>query len=185
MAELAYTDLPAAVLARFADKTVATAAINAALSAARRYCGWYVSPVQTDQVIADIDGPGGRELSLPTLNLISVSAVTELGVTVDVSTLDKSRRKGTLTKQWPQCWTNRDGAITATITHGYTEAEAADWRAAILAIVDARSSPAGRDDGDLKRKKVDDVEYEWLTGMVTDDQELSLKLSQFRILPSP
>ena len=148
MAELAHTDLPAAVLARFADDAAAQEAIDTVLVAARRYCGQHVSPVVTE-TISDIDGPGGSVLSLPTLNLISVSAVTELGVALDVVKLDRSRRKGTLTKQFG-CWTSRDGAISVTCTHGLTETEALDWRAAIVAVVDARSQPTTRDSADLK-----------------------------------
>lgn len=185
MAELAPDDLPAAVRARFEDDAAAQAAIDSALAAARRYCGWHVSPVRTNEVLAEIDGPGGRVLSLPTLNLISVASITELGAALDVTKLDRSRRKGTLTKHFGW-WTCRDGAITATITHGLTEAEAADWRAAIVAVVDERSDPnALREDGDMKVKKVDDVQYEWFSTLVSVDQELAGKLSQFRILPAP
>lgn len=183
MAELAYGDLPADILARFADNTKAQAAIDTALVAARRYCGWHVSPVRTGEVL-DLDGPGGRVLSLPTLNLVSVASVTELGIAVDVTKLDRSRRKGTLTKQrgW---WTRRDGAIGATITHGFTEAEASDWRAAVVKLVDLRSRASERDTADLTRKKVDDVEYEWLAELVSNDKELGAMFGQFRILPSP
>lgn len=183
MAELAAADLPAAVRARFADDTAALAAINEVLVAARRYCGWHVSPVRVDEVL-ELDGPGGHVLSLPTLSLNSVASVTELGAAVDVSKLDRSRRKGTLTKPFGH-WTCRDGAITATITHGYTEAEAADWRRAIIATVDARSQPSQRDDSGLKRKHVDDVEYEWFEALMSVDAELSARFAQFRILLSP
>lgn len=183
MAELTHTDLPAAVLARFADSTAAQAAINTALVAARRYCGWHVSPVRVDDEI-DVDGPGGRVLSLPTLNLISVDSVTELGAAVDVSTLDRSRRKGTLTRRYSY-WTCRDGAITATVTHGFTEEEAADWRRAVVDTVDSWSQASVRDDGEMKRKKVDNVEYEWFEAMLSMDAELSARFAQFRILPSP
>lgn len=183
MAELAPADLPAAVRARFADDEAAQAAIDEVLVAARRYCGWHVSPVQTGEQF-ELDGPGGRVLSLPTLSLNAVTAVTELGVAVDVTTLDRSRRAGTLTKQFGQ-WTCRDGAITATVTHGYTEAEAADWRRAVIATVDARSQASLRDDSGLKVKKVDDVQYEWFEALLSVDAELSARFAQFRILPSP
>lgn len=184
MAELAYTDLPDAVLARFDDNTKAQAAIDGALVAARRFCGWHVSPVKTDDVL-EVDGPGGRVLSLPTLNLSSVTSVTELGSAVDVTKLDRSRRKGTLTKRsgW---WTCRDGAISATITHGFTEAEAADWRAAIIELVDERSRDASLRDSDrMARKRVDDVEYQWFATVISTNDELAAKFAQFRILPSP
>lgn len=182
MPELAPDDLPASVRALFADDDEAQDAIDAVLASARRYCGWHVSPVKTDDVI-DMDGPGGRVLSLPTLNLLSVSAVTELGIALDVTMLDKSRRKGTLTKPYG-CWTGRDGAIVATVTHGLTEAEAKDWRRAVVQLV-GRRAQSSRDSGDLKRKKVDDVEYEWFEAVVSVDSELSAVFVPFRILPSP
>lgn len=183
MAEIAPGDLPAAVLARFADNAAAQDAIDTVLAAARRYCGWHVSPVKTDEAI-DMDGPGGRVLSLPTLNLLSVASVTELGVSLDVTTLDRSRRKGTLTKPWGY-WSCRDGSIVATVTHGYTEAEAADWRRAVITMVGKWSQGTTRDGGDMKRKKVDDVEYEWFETTVSTDAELSERFAAFRILPSP
>jgi len=183
MAELSHSDLPAAVLARFADNPAAQLAINAALAAARRYCGWHVSPVQTG-VALDLDGPGGRVLSLPSLNLISVASVVELGESVDVSQLDRSRRKGTLTKRWG-CWTGRDGGIVATVTHGFTEAEAADWRAGVIRLVGLRSKLSQRDDPSMASKKIDDVEYQWFQTMISTDEELASMFSAFRILPSP
>ena len=64
MPELAPSDLPAATLAKFADADAAQAAINAALVAARRFCGWHVSPVREDDELV-LDGPGGSVLSLP------------------------------------------------------------------------------------------------------------------------
>lgn len=183
MAEIGPSDLPAAVHARFAESADAQKAIDAALVAARRYCGWHVSPVREGEVL-ELDGPGGRVLSLPTLKLISVESVTEHGQTVPVSRLDKSSRKGTLTKPYGH-WSCRDGAITAVITHGFTEAEAGDWRDAVVSLVDSWSEPPTRDSGDLKRKKVDDVEYEWMETLIDSDAELSAKFAQFRILPSP
>jgi len=183
MAELGPGDLPESVRARFDDDTKAQAAIDAVLVAARRYCGWHVSPVRADELI-ELDGPGGRVLSLPTLALNSVASVTELGTAVDVSTLDRSRRAGTLTKQFGQ-WTCRDGAITVTATHGYTETEAADWRAGIVAVVDARTQPSLRDDSGLKVKKVDDVQYEWFEALLSVETELSARFAQFRILLAP
>lgn len=181
MPELDTADLPAAVLARFADDNAAQDAIDAALAAARRYCGWHVSPSVTETI--SVDGPGGRVLSLPTLNLTAVASVTEADSAVDVSGLDRSQSKGTLTKRFG-CWTRRDGAISVQMTHGFTESEAADWRRGIVALVDARSQVSERA-GDVKRDKVDDVETEWFSEAISVDDELAARFSQFRILPSP
>lgn len=192
MAELGPTDLPAAVRARFADDTAAQAAIDAALAAARRYCGWHVTPERTDTNL-ELDGPGGGVLSLPTLNLISIASLTENGEPVDVPSLDKSRRKGTLTKRYG-CWTARDGAITITMTHGFTETEAASWRAAVLELVDRMSATVGAvsgTSGPLVEKTVDDVTLRWMTAIgVQDNQNLFSMLNHelldpYRILPGP
>ena len=182
MAELAPSDLPAAVLDRFADNGAAQQAIDTALVAARRFCGWHVSPVKAETIV--LDGTGGRTLSLPTLNLLSVTAATDADTVLDPIKLDRSQRRGTLTKRYGR-WTHRDGAVSVTITHGFTETEASDWRRAVLAMVDAWSQPTLRDSGDLKRKKVDDVEYEWFESVLSTDAELAARLAQFRILPAP
>ncbi len=183
MAELAHSDLPAATLALFANTTAAQAAIDAALAAARRFCGWHVSPVRTD-VEVTVDGPGGQVLSLPTLNLISVDEVDDDGSVVASGDLRVSRL-GLVRKRSGGCWSSAFGSVTATITHGFTESEAADWRAAIIAVVDSRGRASARDSADLKRKRVDDVEYEWFESLVSNDRELAAKLAQFRILPRP
>lgn len=183
MAELAHSDLPAATLALFANSTAAQAAIDAALAAARRFCGWHVSPVRTD-VEVTVDGPGGQVLSLPTLNLISVDEVDDDGSVVASGDLRVSRL-GLVRKRSGGCWSSAFGSVAATITHGFTEAEAADWRAAIIAVVDSRGRASARGSADLKRKRVDDVEYEWFESLVSNDRELAAKLAQFRILPRP
>ncbi|KQH75592.1 hypothetical protein AO501_25280 [Mycobacterium gordonae] len=192
MAELAPGDLPAAVRARFANDTAAQAWINAALAAARRYCGWHVCPLNSDQTV-ELDGPGGPVLSLPTLNLVSVTSVTELGTTLDVNALDRSRRKGTLTKRFGR-WTGRDGAITAVVTHGFTETEAADWRQAVLELVDRMSAAVGAvagNSGPMVEKTVDDVTYKWQTTVGDPGNQLLFSMlnhelvDSYRILPSP
>lgn len=50
--------------------------LEAALVAARRYCGWVVTPVVTDDAIT-LDGPGSRILVLPTRKLVTLTSVSE------------------------------------------------------------------------------------------------------------
>ena len=187
MAELTAADLSAFTGGRLAAGDAATATVRAAaLAAARRYCGWTVSPVATD-VEVTVDGPGGYVLALPTRNLIAVSEVTENGAALDVTKLDVSRVKGTVEK-YPRCrWTSRNGAVAVTMTHGFTEAEAADWRRAVLRLADSmsRQQYTQRDSPDLVRKKIDDVEYQWAERVITADEQLSGMFAQYRILPSP
>lgn len=192
MAELAPSDLPAAVRGRFADDDTAQAWIDKALSVVRRYCGWHVCPLSTAETM-ELDGPGGRVLSLPTLNLVSVSAVTECGTAVNVATLDRSRRKGTLTKPFGY-WTSRDGAISVQATHGFTETEAAGWRQGVLELVDRMSAAVGAvagNSGPMVEKTVDDVTYKWQTTVGDPGNQLLFSmlnrelLDPYRILPSP
>lgn len=151
----------------------------AALAAARRYCGWVVTPPET--VTVTVDGPGGRVLSLPTLQLTTLSAVVEDGVTLDVADLRVSMNTGVVVKKSGGCWTHHVGAIHVTMTHGFTTAP--DFDAAVEQAASALSTAANRDDPSLKRKKVDDVEYEWFESASKFLNEPML--SAYRILPSP
>lgn len=188
MGELTIADVRAysARLSAFDDTTLQSL-LYSALPAARRYCGWSVTPVETVELT--VDGPGGHVLSLPTMSLLAITALTEEGVALDVTKLNVSRRKGTVKKHPWGCWSHRDGAITVTMNHGFTEDEAADWRRAILRLVNLMSleptGDAGRDSPELKRKSVGDVEYQWYEKMITTNEVLAALFSQYRILPSP
>lgn len=186
MAELTLDDLARFTKERLPgdDDEYAQELLDAALAGARRYCGWPVSPVIEDDEVT-VDGPGGRVLSLPTRNLLELSEVIENGVALDVTKLDVSRRKGTVEKYPYGWWTGRASGIAVTMTHGLTEAEAADWRRAVLRLADLMDRETARDDPSLKRKRVDDVEYEWFEQTISGDTRLSMLLAPFRILPSP
>ena len=103
--------------------------LDAALAAARRYCGWHVTPVVTETVT--LDGTGGRLLALPTLRLVSIESLNENGETVDPETLEWSTR-GLVLKAG--AWTDRLSGITATIEHGFDEA--ADFDSAVLSSIE-------------------------------------------------
>lgn len=106
-------DLPGAP---FPDSVVAMVC-----DAVRAECGWHIAPSREETVV--LDGSGADVLALPTLYLTAVSAVTELGATVDASTYDWSdagylqRRSG--------CWTRRLRGVEVTMTHGYSGCPAA------------------------------------------------------------
>lgn len=163
MPELVADDLPSDVVARFADTDTAEQALAAVLIAARRYCGWHVSPVRTADELT-LDGPGGAVLDLPTRRLTELTTVVEDGTELDVTKLNWSEN-GSVRKRSGRCWTGWYRAVVVTITHGYSEDEAADWRKAIIDMVTEVSLLAvdtdGETSGPLKRKKIDDVEYEW------------------------
>lgn len=149
--------------------------LDAALVRARNYTGWPVSPV----VVADVatfDGPGGRELFLHTGKIVSVTSVVENGKTVDPSSYVVSSNVPRMLYRKNGCWTREYAGITVTYTHGFTEVEAADWRRAILMLVDrmARSQQViTRSEDDLKRKKVQEVEYEWIDWSAAADREIT------------
>lgn len=144
--------------------------LDAALTVARRDAGWPVSPVvEGDEVV--IDGPGSRILNLPTRKLVELTSVTEDGTSLTLADLSWSaggppgilERPVSMRKKNRGWWSDDYQAITVVMDHGYTEVEAADWRYAILSMVDqmAAYTVTGRSDADLLTKRVDDVSYTW------------------------
>lgn len=190
MPELTTADVETFTRGRLsADDPVVQDILDAALVRARNYVGWHVSPVIVNDV-ATFDGPGGTDLYLRTGKVVSVTSVVEVGATVDPSNYVTSANVPRMLFRKNGCWTREHAGITVTYTHGFTEAEAADWRRAILVMVDrmARPQQAGaRSDDDLKRKKVDDVEYEWIDwGSAADREITSVEsiLDRYCLVPS-
>lgn len=153
----------------------------AALAAARRYCGWIVTPPATETIT--VDGPGGRVLSLPSMHLTTVSAVVEDGVTLNVSDLRWSVDRATVYKKSGACWTSAAGAITVTITHGFTTAP--DFDVAVAQAAGALEAEAARPDPALLRKKIDDVEFQWSEKLLQDTPLNTALLGPYRILQAP
>jgi hypothetical protein len=144
--------------------------LNAALRAARRYCGWPVNPVVTGDTVV-IDGPGSRILNLPTRKVVELTSLTEDDVVVDLSTVRWSaggppgilERPVSVRKKSNGWWTCYYQGVEVVMTHGYDDDEAADWRYAVLSMVDQMGQVlfAGRGELDMVSKKVDDVTYRW------------------------
>jgi hypothetical protein len=153
----------------------------AALAAARRYCGWVVTPATVED--ATVDGPGSRVLTLRTLQLNTITAVIEDDVTLDVDDLRWSVT-GEVFKKSGRRWSCNPGAITVTMEHGY--AAAPDFDAAVAAVAAGLAAATIRDDAAQIKKKVDDVEYDWdasaAAGVLTLHKSL---LDPYRILISP
>lgn len=136
MADLSVDDLIAYSGGRLEDNDETTRVLSSALTYARNYCGWHVTPVrEADEVT--VDGPGGRTLTLPTKRLLDLTEVTEDDTELDVTTLYWSTL-GRVTKT-SGTWTCKPRAVVATIDHGFTEDEAADWRGAVLGIANRMS----------------------------------------------
>jgi hypothetical protein len=148
---------------------------DAALAAARRYCGWVVTPPET--VTVTVDGPGGRRLSVKSLYLSDITAVIEDDIALDVADLHWSKDGEVYKKRGH--WSHKPASITVTMTHGYDEAP--DFDAAVEQAALTLSTASIRADPALKRKRVDDVEYEWLPN-VTRVLNTAL-LDAYRILP--
>lgn len=171
MAELAVDDVESFTGGRLAasDDEVARM-LAAALRMARRYCGWSVNPVVTGFTVT-LDGPGSRILALPTRKLITLTSLTEDDVVVDLATVRYSAGGPPGALERPVCvrkksngwWKSFYQCIDVVMTHGYTDEEAADWRYAVLSMVDqmGQVSASGRGGLDLLSKKVDDVTYRW------------------------
>lgn len=171
MAELTASDVSEFTGGRLADDEgdgLTTDMLNAALAAARRAVGWHVSPVRlADEVI--IDGPDSRILYLPTRKLVDLVGVDENGVTLDPATALRwsaggppgaAGRPVAVRKRSNGWWTSYYQGVTVTMDHGYTEAEAADWRYAVLSMVNQMAMVStGVNESDLIRKTVDDVTY--------------------------
>jgi hypothetical protein len=147
--------------------------LSAALVAARRWCGWHVTPVQTDTLV--LDGPGGRVLRLPTLALESITSIDDDGTVCVPADLYISSN-GVVSKRTRGRWSRHFGSITATFIHGIDSAP--DFDAAVLSLVDRESvAPTGG-----RPRVVGPFQYDLDplgTGVFTLSEQA--KLEQFRL----
>jgi hypothetical protein len=168
VAELSVDDVAAYTGGRLAANDPNTQQmLDAALAAARWEVGWHVSPVRVGDVVK-LDGPGGCKLRLPfTQKIVNLTEVIDGGSTLDLTPgtgdVIQSAQVPWLLIRQRGSWSCRYNDIQVTLDHGFTEAEAADWRQAILGLVDQMSTMAtvGRPDSELTSKQVDDVVYKW------------------------
>jgi hypothetical protein len=144
--------------------------LDAALVTARRYCGWAVTPVIVDNAVT-LDGPGSRILMLPTRKLVRLTSISENGTPLSLASVSATpggppgitSRPAAVRKASRGWWGHTYQSIDVVMTHGYTEAEAADWRYAVLSMVDemGQIQMSGTSELDIVSKKVDDVTYRW------------------------
>lgn len=171
MAELSVVDVEDFTSARLgSDDPEVQRMLDAALVTARRYCGWAVTPVIVDDAVT-LDGPGSRILMLPTRKLVALTSISENGTPLDLSSVSatpgglpgSTSRPAAVRKASGGWWGNRYQSIDVVMTHGYLESEAADWRYAVLSMVDelGQMHLSGSSSPDLVSKKVDDVTYHW------------------------
>lgn len=109
--------------------------LDAALAAARAYCGWHVSPVLVDQEIT-LDGPTTSHLLvLPTLKMTELSEVNEDEVEIELTDLNWSAR-GLIQKKSGHWWSQDFGSIVVIFSHGYTSANAPDFESVVLGAIE-------------------------------------------------
>jgi hypothetical protein len=104
-----------------ADDLRVTRALAAVSRSIRRRAGWHIFPVVNAHTLV-LDGPGGTVLSLPTLKLVNLVALTEAGTVLDpLVDVDVSRETGLVKKVDGSLWTTRYGQVVATMDHGEEE----------------------------------------------------------------
>lgn len=157
---------------------------DVAWSAARRFCGWHVTPVWVGHTVT-LDGPGSPLLVLPTLRLVELTSVVENGVALNVTTDLHVSARGLVRKKSGACWSGVYGSIVVTMTHGFDnvpnpddmEESAAGFSAAVASF-------AERSEGD-KPVKVGPVE--WDSVAMADGSEFSVAerslLEKYRLEP--
>lgn len=107
---------------------------DVARAAARRFCGWHVTGVIEDDEVT-IDGPGSPLLVLPTLRLIELTGVVEDGTALNVADLHVSAR-GLVRKKSGAWWSGLYGSIVVTMTHGFSDEDAADFNSAVSSFAE-------------------------------------------------
>ncbi len=140
-----------------ADNPRTATLLAAALDKVRRFCGWHVSPIKDD--VATLHTNGRHDFFvLPTLNIASITSITEDGQAVDLSTIEQvTGEPGVIYKQHGRRWC---GTVVANYSHGYAAADAAAFRAEVLALVDRADLSMGTGaSGPLTSIEVDDVRY--------------------------
>lgn len=155
---------------------------DAALAAARRYCGWIVTPPET--VTVTVDGPGRRPVLLRSLHVTNIVSVVEDGVTLDVADLRWSETGAVHKKHG--FWTCKPASIAVRFTHGYDVAP--DFDAGVEQAAKALTVSANRDDPALTRKRVDVVESDWSVTLLQSGAltgSVKSLLDPYRILLGP
>jgi hypothetical protein len=106
--------------------------LDAALAAARNYCGWHVTPEIVDDTVT-LDGTGTSVLVLPTLKVTDLTEVEEDGETLELTDLSWSER-GLILKKSGYWWSALFRSITVTFSHGYNSAP--DFESVIFSAIE-------------------------------------------------
>ena len=120
--------------------------LNSARTLVRNYCQWHVTPPITETLT--LDGPGDWVLYLPSKFVTNIASIVEDGVTLNVSTDISWSQHGEVIKPtanalWNRVWSSKFRSIVVTLTHGYAEPDAEDWRRIVLAVAERMSQARG------------------------------------------
>jgi hypothetical protein len=154
--------------------------IKGASAGVRRYCGWHVTPNLSETLV--MDGSGGDVQTLKTLHLTAVASVTEKGRTAPlVEDVDFEWSELGSLRRLNGFWTFAYRGVTATITHGFDDAD--DVKQVVIQVVTvALSSPLG-----ATREQAGALSVSWATtapgvagGMALLQRDLAV-LDRYRI----
>ena len=91
--------------------------IAGASAAVRAYCGWHIGPV-VDQFLF-VDGPGGRELTLPTMRVVDLKKILYRGQEIDHDSYSWS--ESGQVRLHSGFWPSGYRALTVHIEHGFED----------------------------------------------------------------
>ena len=130
--------------------------LRGASAGVRRWARWHIAPVLEETLTGD--GPGGQLLLLPTGRLLAVLSATDAGQDVDVAGLDFSRH-GMVSRGGGYSWSNRFGAVSVRVRHGWDLADVPDVAQIVKQVTaNALASPMG-----ATREQAGTVSVAWAT----------------------
>lgn len=138
----------------------------------RDYCGWHIAPPRTE--VLTLDGSSTSVMLLPTLHLTDLTAATEDGVDVDLTTLEWS--EAGIVRRWC-AWTSKFRGVTVNITHGY-----ANVPADVAGVVRDIATRAKSNGGGLKAKSVGPFSETYATDLLSTERAI---LDRYKLPPRP
>lgn len=118
---MANTLVDPADLADYPGAPFTQAVVDSAVAALRGDCGWHIAPVLTETVT--VDGSDTRLLFVPTLKLVSVSAVRDVTGAAPIA-LTGWRKSGAGMLSRAAGWPCGFDAVEVDLVHGYAETPA-------------------------------------------------------------
>lgn len=157
-------------------------AIKAVTLSIRREAGWHIGP-EVEAHSLTLDGPGGKVLHLPTLKLLNLVSVTQLGTALDLTndTHDWSEL-GLVEKRDGTTWTDRYRKIQVVMDHGFKDVS--DLKFLTLSLASrGLSSPFG-----ATREQAGSMSIQWATpqagvagGIVPTQVEMTI-IDKYRLV---